>query len=73
MLQRSLPFPFTDVLLHSKLDNRPAHRILFCYADLPRHRDPVAAARRFTALVHLIPDDNMGARFLAPGGPDPIF
>ncbi len=69
VLQQSLPFPFTDVLLYSELDNRPAHRILFAYADLLRRRDPEAAAAWFTALVYLNPNDNVGARFIAPDGP----
>ncbi|MFD8782515.1 hypothetical protein [Kitasatospora sp. NPDC059599] len=73
VLQQSLPFPFTDVLLYSELDNRPAHRLLFAYADLLRRRDPKAAALWFTALVYLNPNDNMGARFIAPDGPAPIF
>jgi hypothetical protein len=58
-----------DVLLHNELDSRPAHRVLFAYADLLRRRDPKAAATWFTALVRLNPNDNVGARFLAPGGP----
>ncbi|WP_327072086.1 hypothetical protein OG196_42860 [Kitasatospora purpeofusca] len=69
VLQQSLPWPFTDVLLYGELDNRPAHRILFAYADLLRRRDPKAAAVWFTALVYLNPNDNLGARFIAPGGP----
>ncbi|MGW2543155.1 hypothetical protein ACWC5I_20335 [Kitasatospora sp. NPDC001574] len=69
VLQQSLPWPFTDVLLYSELDNRPAHRILFAYADLLRRRDPKAAAGWFTALVYLNPNDNLGARFIAPDGP----
>ncbi|MFD7736276.1 hypothetical protein ACFV6F_38590 [Kitasatospora phosalacinea] len=73
VLQQSLPFPFTDVLLYSELDNRPAHRVLFAYADLLRRRDAKAAEAWFTALVYLNPNDNMGARFIAPGGPAPIF
>ncbi len=36
---------------------------------LLRRRDPEAAAAWFTALVHLNPDDNVGARFIAPDGP----
>ncbi|MFD5083426.1 hypothetical protein ACFWOG_12405 [Kitasatospora sp. NPDC058406] len=69
VLQQSLPWPFTDVLLYGELDNRPAHCILYCYADLLRRRDPKAAAVWFTALVYLNPNDNLGARFIAPGGP----
>ncbi|MFE2729356.1 hypothetical protein [Kitasatospora sp. NPDC059327] len=69
VLQQSLPWPFTDVLLYTELDNRPAHRILFTYADLLRRRDPKAAAAWFTALVYLNPNDNIGARFIAPDGP----
>ncbi|MFI6448546.1 hypothetical protein [Kitasatospora sp. NPDC050543] len=69
VLQQSLPWPFRDVLLYSELDNRPAHRILFACADLLRRRDPKAAAPWFTALVYLNPNDNVGARFLAPDGP----
>ena len=69
VLQQSLPWPFRDVLLYSELDNRPAHRILFAYADLLRRRDPEAAAVWFTALVYLNPNDNVGARFIAPDGP----
>ncbi|MFE3109729.1 hypothetical protein ACFXKJ_27150 [Kitasatospora indigofera] len=52
-----------------ELDNRPAHRILFAYAGLLRRRDPEAAAVWFTALVYLNPNDNVGARFIAPDGP----
>ncbi|MGW4894750.1 hypothetical protein ACWEQL_21145 [Kitasatospora sp. NPDC004240] len=69
VLQQSLPWPFRDVLLYGELDNRPAHRILYCYADLLRRRDPKAAAPWFTALVHLDPNDNMGTRFTVPDGP----
>ncbi len=69
VLQQSLPWPFTDVLLYGELDNRPAHRILYCYADLLRRRAPKAAAVWFTALVYLNPNNNLGARFIAPGGP----
>ena len=69
VLQQSLPWPFRDVLLYSELDNRPAHRILFAYADLLRWRDPEAAAVWFTALVYLNPSDNIGARVIAPDGP----
>ncbi|GAA2753436.1 hypothetical protein [Kitasatospora cinereorecta] len=69
VLQQSLPWPFRDVLLYSELDNPPAHRILYCQTDLLRRRDPKAAAAWFTALVYLNPMDNMGARFVAPDGP----
>ncbi|MEU1510190.1 hypothetical protein [Kitasatospora sp. NPDC005748] len=72
--QQSLPWPSTDALLYSELDNRPTHRILYCYADLLRRRDPKASAAWFTALVYLNPKDNLGARFIAPDGPqDPRF
>ncbi|CAM5468224.1 hypothetical protein [Streptomyces avidinii] len=69
VLQQSLPQPFHDVLLYGDTDNRPAHRILFAYASLLKLKDPGAAGPWFTALVHLNPPDNVGARFFAPEGP----
>ncbi|OEJ23253.1 hypothetical protein AR457_00515 [Streptomyces agglomeratus] len=69
VLQQSLPHPFRDVMLYGETDNRPAHRILFAYASLLRIKHPRKAAPWFTALVYLNPMDNVGARFLAPGGP----
>ncbi|MEU1630264.1 hypothetical protein ABZ746_34190 [Streptomyces sp. NPDC020096] len=68
VLQQSLPHPFRDVLPYGETDNRAAHRILFAYASLLRIKDPRKADPWFTALVYLNPMDNMGARFLAPGG-----
>jgi hypothetical protein len=52
-----------------KLDNRPAHRILYAYASLLARRHPRKAAPWFRAMVYLNPPDNMGARFTVPGGP----
>ncbi|MFI1652167.1 MULTISPECIES: hypothetical protein [Streptomyces] len=72
VLQQSLPHPFHDVLLYGDTDNRPAHRILFAYASLLKLKDPTAAAPWFTALVYLNPPDNVGARFLAPQGPQDL-
>lgn len=69
VLQQSLPFPFRDVLTYGELDNRPAHRLLYAYADLLRRKHPRKAAPWFTALVYLNPADNLGARFVAPSGP----
>ncbi|MFJ9080472.1 hypothetical protein ACIRO3_35345 [Streptomyces sp. NPDC102278] len=69
VLQQSLPHPFRDVLRYADTDNRPAHRVLFAYAQLLRIKDPAKAAPWFTALVYLNPTDNLGARFCAPGGP----
>ena len=69
VLQQSLPWPFTDCLPYSELDNRPAHRILYAYASLLSRRHPRKAAPWFRAMVYYNPPDNMGARFTAPGGP----
>ncbi|MET9108362.1 hypothetical protein [Streptomyces zhihengii] len=69
VLQQSLPYPFTDVLLWGEIDNRPAHRVLFAYATLLGLKDEKAAGPWFTALVYLNPMDNIGARFFTPGGP----
>ncbi|MEN3308961.1 MAG: hypothetical protein V7603_5163 [Micromonosporaceae bacterium] len=69
VLQQSLPWPFFDVLPYGQLDNRPAHRLLYAYAMLLRHRQPRKAGTWFRAMVYLNPNDNMGARFHAPGGP----
>ncbi|MFD6691046.1 hypothetical protein ACFWEV_34905 [Streptomyces bacillaris] len=73
VLQQSLPFPFRDVLSYGELDNRPAHRILYAYADLLRHTKPRKAGTWFRAMVFLNPQDNVGARFRAPGGPKQAF
>ncbi|MGW1159327.1 hypothetical protein [Streptomyces sp. NPDC002519] len=69
VLQQSLPYPFKDVLPYGEVDNRPAHRAVYAYANLLQLKHPRKAAAWFTALVYLNPMDNMGARFQAPGGP----
>ncbi|GHA49622.1 hypothetical protein GCM10010329_84780 [Streptomyces spiroverticillatus] len=69
VLQQSLPYPFRDVLLSGDTDSRPGHRLVFAYATLLRLKHPWKAAPWFTAMVYFNPMDNMGARFLAPGGP----
>ncbi|MEU7802574.1 hypothetical protein AB0B10_25275 [Micromonospora arborensis] len=69
VLQQSLPWPFVDVLRYALLDNRPAHRVLYAYATLLHHRQPRKAGSWFRAMVYLDPNDNLGARFRAPGGP----
>jgi hypothetical protein len=69
VLQQSLPWPFTDCLPYSELDNRPTHRVLYAYASLLGRRHPRKAMPWFRAMVYLNPPDNMGARFTAPGGP----
>ncbi|MDT0485240.1 hypothetical protein [Streptomyces doebereineriae] len=69
VLQQSLPYPFRDVLPYGCLDNRPAHRLVYAYASLLQLKHPRKAAVWFTAMVYFSPMDNMGARFLAPGGP----
>jgi hypothetical protein len=68
VLQQSLPWPFTDCLPYSELDNRPAHRILYACASLLSRRHPRKAAPFFRAMVYYNPPNNMGARFAAPGG-----
>ncbi|MDQ1052034.1 hypothetical protein [Streptomyces sp. V4I2] len=69
VLQQSLPYPFRDVLPYGPIDNRPAHRLVYAYANLLQLKHPRKAAAWFTAMVYFSPLDNMGARFLAPGGP----
>ncbi|MGW3196726.1 hypothetical protein ACWDBD_19455 [Streptomyces sp. NPDC001118] len=69
VLQQSLPYPFRDVLPYGELDNRPAHRVVYAYANLLQLKHPRKAAAWFTAMVYFSPMDNMGARFHAPGGP----
>ncbi|MDH6538476.1 hypothetical protein [Streptomyces sp. SPB4] len=73
VLQQSLPHPFRDVLRYADTDNRPAHRVLFAYAQLLRIKDPAKDAPWFTALVYLNPNDILGARFCAAGGPSDRF
>ncbi len=69
VLQQSLPYPFRGVLLYGDLDNRSAHRLVFAYATLLRLKHPRKAAPWFTTMVYFNPMENMGARFLVPGGP----
>ncbi|MEU2159103.1 hypothetical protein ABZ532_29540 [Streptomyces sp. NPDC019396] len=64
-----LPYPFKDVLPYGELDNRPAHRVVYAYANLLQVKHPRKAVQWFTAMVYFNPMDNMGARFCAPGGP----
>ncbi|MFD8022149.1 hypothetical protein ACFV6G_17165 [Streptomyces lavendulae] len=51
----------------------PAHRVLFADAQLLRIKDPAKDAPWFTALVYLNPNEILGARFCAPGGPSDRF
>ncbi|WP_128380445.1 hypothetical protein [Streptomyces cavernae] len=68
VLQQSLPYPFRDVLPYGPIDNRPAHCLVYAYANLLQLKHPRKAGAWFTAMVYFSPMDNMGARFLAPGG-----
>lgn len=68
LLQQSLPYPFTGVLRYGYVDHRSAHRLLFAYALLLRHRRPRQAAPWFRAMIYLDPNDNLGAQSFVSAG-----